>query len=144
MDGAIVDGGAGRDFYVIGDIVSTVTFTDLSGQNTLFVPVGTTIADLDPVAANGTVTFSAGGTTIAFTENAFNRMVFADGSDLSFLEIDQLIRHTSDVFNPIRNQAATVGAEFSFTIPADTFRDDDFGDTLTLSIEGPGMDCPHG
>ena len=138
VDGAIVDGDAGRDFYVIGDSVSTVTFTDLSGQNTLFVPVGTTIADLDPVAANGTVTFSAGGTTIAFTENAFNRMVFDDGSDLSFLEIDQLIRHTPDVFNPIQNQAATVGAGFSFTLPADAFHDDDFGDTLTLTIEGAG------
>ena len=41
--------------------------------------------------------------------------------------------NTPTVANPINDQTATVGTEFTFTVPAGTFADADTGDTLTYT-----------
>ena len=60
-----------------------------------------------------------------------------DAPDAEDFPVTNNTENTAPVVdNPIADQAATVGTEFSYTFPADTFSDAD-GDTLTYSVHSP-------
>src|SRR5439155_1357539 len=60
---------------------------------------------------------------------------FFDGSSLNMADLfpPTNVNHVPSVSNPIADQSTPEDAPFSFVVPANTFADQDAGDTLTLS-----------
>lgn len=70
-------------------------------------------------------------------QNGVERVQFADGTIWTVQNLlDKAtanINHAPFVVNGIRDQAGRTGTPFTFTLPSNTFRDIDVGDTLTYS-----------
>jgi Ca2+-binding RTX toxin-like protein len=135
----ILIGGAGSDLYVfnLGDGVDTIDdiFTPAEGNMILFGN-DITPADLTFVQNDGFLTIHYGNNGDAVNLLNFDQdeiagspvvriLEFADGTQM------HLLNRPPVILNPITDQTTMEDAAFNFIIPANTFADQDLGDTLT-------------
>src|SRR5207245_1265238 len=146
----ILTGGAGNDTYLfnLGDGVDTIHDTAAPGEGNLIqFGAGITAANLnftqDQTAHTLTIAYDGTGDAIHLADFdptgangslVVSTLQFADGSSVNLG--DRFTTPTNDaptVANPIADQTTAEDAPFSFAVPANTFADQDAGDTLTLS-----------
>jgi Ca2+-binding RTX toxin-like protein len=119
-------GEGNRIQFGIGIAQSDLTFVQDSAARTLTIQVGTSGADkliltnFDPTGANGSLVVET--------------LAFADGSQASLAALlGGPVNHAPTVANALADQTVPEDAPFSIQVPANTFADQDAGDTLIYS-----------
>ncbi|TLY41158.1 MAG: hypothetical protein E6K59_09815, partial [Nitrospirae bacterium] len=144
----ILTGGAGNDTYLfnLGDGLDTIHDVSTAGAgNSIQFGPGITAANLtftqDQAAHRLTIVYDDAVQLVDFDPNNVNgtlvvsTLSFFDGSSLNMADLfpPTNVNHAPSVANPIADQSGEAEALFSFQVPANTFADQDAGDTLTLS-----------
>src|SRR3989441_3647110 len=146
----ILTGGAGNDTYLfnLGDGVDTIHDTAAPGEGNLIqFGAGITAANLnftqDQTAHTLTIAYDGTGDAIHLADFdptgangslVVSTLMFADGSSVNLADhFSTATNHAPTVASPIADQTTAEDAPFSFAVPANTFADQDVGDTLTLS-----------
>ena len=119
-------GEGNRIQFGVGIVQSDLTVTHDQLARTLTIQVGSSgtdqlrLVNFDPTGANGSLVVET--------------LAFADGSTTSLASLlGGPVNQPPTVANPLADQTVPEDAPFSFIVPANTFADEDAGDTLTLS-----------
>jgi Ca2+-binding RTX toxin-like protein len=144
-------GGTGNDTYLfnLGDGIDTIDDVAAAGEgNRIQFGVGITRTDLtfvhDQAARTLTIQVGSSGTDKLLLTNfdptnasgslVVETLAFADGSAENLASLlGGPTNHAPTVATPLADQAVPEDASFSLQVPANTFADQDAGDTLTYS-----------
>lgn len=147
----VLQGGAGLDTYIfkVGDAIDRIQDTALAGEgNRIQFGVGIAQTDLtftqDLAARTLTIQVGSSGTDRLVLTNfdptgangslVVSTLAFADGSTASLAALlGGPVNHAPTVANPIADQTVLEDELFNIQIPANTFSDQDVGDTLIHS-----------
>jgi len=145
----VLVGGTGNDTYVfnIGDGFDTIYDTAAPGAgNVIQFGAGITAGDLiftqDQTEHTLTIVYDDAVQLVGFDPNGVHgtlvvsTLKFSDGSSLNMADLfppTTPTNHAPTVANPIADQSTLEDSALSFQVPANTFADQDAGDTLTLS-----------